>query len=85
MHLLSGCPVPGTGARTHEPEGLTSPTPRSFSLSLSLPTFSALFCAGFLALPWLWGLNAWLFWPVLAGHAGHGDDPVVKQCEWCLC
>lgn len=37
------------------------------------PLPSTLFRAGFLALPWLWGLNAWLW---------HGsDDPVVRQCE----
>ena len=43
------------------------------SPSLFFP-FLLLFRADFLALPWLWGLNAWLW---------HGSgDPVVRQCEW---
>lgn len=36
-----------------------------------------LFYAGFAALPWLWAVNVWMFWPEF-----NRGDAVIRKCEY---
>jgi presenilin enhancer 2 len=59
-------PVP-----TVDGDALDAPAARALARNL--------FRAGWCALPVLWLLNAWLFWPVVTKGAGGGGDPVVAR------